>query len=418
MLGPVTYGAIKANPADPVKQLLRPISNRTANQWTEFQGNGDNQTWDELDEGVEDLEGNPIHDGDTTSWISQLGGVGTYVLSNNIEAGVDPGTRVGHILRYAVRESDVEGSGELVIRPVMDASNPSGSILPGWIVIDGGTTYKVYEYQVPAADMDNIQNYSEINIGLESYSPDGTRRLILSAMELEVPPPGTGFYDSLTDELKGLWGMEEDENNLRLDSSGSGLHLTPGNPISAVSGLQGNAADLTGGTPPDHFYHTGNAAFAPSGDWTYMFTVYTPSVVTESYIMTSGNEQLTLFTDDNHRVRITVPGGSYTSPNGLFPVGTWATMFLWYEKAVNQIYIQWNGRITTNELIRVTPSGTFTWNASQPFYIGAFRPATLPRPWIGQIDTTALWHRILSLQERQWLYNSGAGRSVAEILGN
>lgn len=66
MLGPLTYGAIKANPADPVKQLLRPISNRTANQWTEFQGNGDNQTWDELDEGVEDLEGNPIHDGDTT----------------------------------------------------------------------------------------------------------------------------------------------------------------------------------------------------------------------------------------------------------------------------------------------------------------------------------------------------------------
>lgn len=418
MLGPVTYGAIKANPADPVKQLLRPISNRTANQWTEFQGNGDNQTWDELDEGVEDLEGNPIHDGDTTSWISQLGGVGTYVLSNNISPGVDPGTRVGHKLRYAIRESDVVGSDGLFIRAVMEASNPSGSIGPISVAIDGGTDYKVYEAQVPAAGMDNIQNYEEISIGLESYSPNGTRRHILSAMELEVPPPGTGFFTSLTQELKGLWGMEEDELSDRLDSSGNGLHLTPNSPLSAITGLQGNAVDLGGGTPPDHLTHTGHADFAPTGDWTYMITFYTPSVVSEAYILTAPGEQLTLFTDDNRRLRVAVPGGVYTSPNNLLPLSTWVTAFLWYEKAVHQVYLQFNSRITSNEPIRVTPPGSFTWNASQPFRLGTFRPTSVPRPFIGRIDTTALWHRILSLQERQWLYNNGTGRSVAEILAN
>jgi RHS repeat-associated protein len=101
------------------------------------------------------------------------------------------------------------------------------------------------------------------------------------------------------------------------------------------------------------------------------------------------------------------PNSAYVD-SGAVTANAWHTVFAWQEAANNTINIQVdNGPVTT---VGLSSKST---DSSNPLSIGAFPNGSTELD--GRIDEVAIYKRVLTAQERTWLYNSGQGRSYAEV---
>jgi len=214
--------------------------------------------------------------------------------------------------------------------------------------------------------------------------------------------------------LLAYWKMDE-TSGARVDVQGTHDLAEVNGPISSVSGLIGNAAQLpvpedgTVGfqTPDDPDLNLGDSNFTIAG-WAYIEqdTGNLQAFFTKGRI-TQFKRQYFVFYDggsDRFQFQVSSNGIALTSLTSSIAVSlnTFVFVVCWHDSVNDEIVIQINnttpetlshsgGIATTDEVVRVGRE-----------FSSAFG-------WPGRIDEVGFWGRILTTQERTDLYNGGAG---------
>jgi hypothetical protein len=99
-------------------------------------------------------------------------------------------------------------------------------------------------------------------------------------------------------------------------------------------------------------------------------------------------------------------GGNATVPNGTVSANVWYFFTLWADAVGNYVSIN-NGTVYSS----LTPGN---YGIKTSFRFGVDRNLATNSLLGGSVDETAIWSRVLTADERTFLYNSGAGRTYAE----
>lgn len=113
------------------------------------------------------------------------------------------------------------------------------------------------------------------------------------------------------------------------------------------------------------------------------------------------SDRLTLITS-NDGTTLQLAQAGIGSPS----LATWYYVVAWYEGS--SIYIQANNGAVSS--VGGPAAGVF--DSTSPFTIGAFG-ATPAQFWDGRLAHVGLWRRVLTADERRWLYNNGNGFDLA-----
>ncbi|MBI3175222.1 MAG: hypothetical protein HYZ25_15965 [Chloroflexi bacterium] len=241
----------------------------------------------------------------------------------------------------------------------------------------------------------------------ETYKYDPTTGNMASkAGTVAAPNPGLNG-------LAGWWSLNE-TSGVRADSYGSN-HLTASGTVNSVTGKQGNAASFSASTPgvltandtPQistgdidftlfaHFYltsSTGSTVLLNKGQAGY------PNI--QDYALIQSGTTL-IFRVGNGSTNATVTSSSFT-------LNAWHTVAAWHDSVNNTINIQ----VDNGTPVSASYSGG-AMDTTYPLTIGAHVGQSYV--FNGRVDEVALYKRVLNTNERTWLYNSGNGRTYAEL---
>jgi hypothetical protein len=94
--------------------------------------------------------------------------------------------------------------------------------------------------------------------------------------------------------------------------------------------------------------------------------------------------------------------------------GSWIFVQFWTDKTNNLMYVQVDNNAATSASFT---SGACDQSSTGALSLGRFNNAT--HYYLdGSLDEVFLYNRIPSQDEREWLYNSGAGRQYCEVVNN
>lgn len=218
-----------------------------------------------------------------------------------------------------------------------------------------------------------------------------------------------------TTGLISWWSLDETSGN-RADSHGSNT-LTDNNTVLSAAGKQGNAADFERDNT-EYLSIVDNAGLS-TGDIDFTVGGW---VKNES--LTNTNTVIAKRDDSDYEYSL---GTSNTGPNHQFffqinaPVtvyegnaistGVWYFVVAWHDATNDLIYIQVNNGTAASQ----ATGGSAPSDTTAPFIIGNNNVSATPRPHDGLIDELFFYKRILTADERTWLYNAGAGRAYSEL---
>jgi len=216
---------------------------------------------------------------------------------------------------------------------------------------------------------------------------------------------------SLLTDLVAWWSLDE-TSGTRADSHGS-FDLTDNNTVGYTTGKQGNAASIVAANDEylSHAHHVdlrmGDRDFTVAG-WFY----YTSSSETSAGIVMKGDTasgdgwavQRSSTSSNIVGIARNATNTAYVlTPVIAAAVDTWHFFIFEFDTATDTLSLETNrGTPTTNTLT----NGSYA-SETEPFQIGANTPGT--RHIDGYIDEVAIWHRILTSDEKDALYNSGSG---------
>jgi len=228
---------------------------------------------------------------------------------------------------------------------------------------------------------------------------------------------------TLSTDLVAYWKLNE-SSGTRFDSKGNNHLNDPGNNVTSISGKIGNAANFTN-SRNQHLNISDNLALS-MGDinFTIACWVYFDSLADDRFILTKsaslsaanpggeyslefdagGNGKLQFAvrnTADNAGTIITTTGG-FGTPN----IKIWYLIVGWHDSANDEIAIQIN-----NGIVNKTVHTGGVKDANNNFLIGAASHLDLgpTRGMDGRIDECGIWKKVLTVQERAYLYNNGNG---------
>lgn len=227
--------------------------------------------------------------------------------------------------------------------------------------------------------------------------------LLLSfvVLALVFSPAAAQTPGNLTTGLVSCWDMEE-ASGTRYDAYGSN-DLTDNNTVGQAVGLINNAADFVEANAESL---TGSAV---SGDVSGYVLVYVPDAST-------GDNDVFMSTFD------------YTVPNGWTIKYRDSYFSLSLADGANTVSVNSTTVSSPGWYTVVFDTSTHLLSVDDTDYNGA---GTLQAstngltfglqsgggsPFQGRVDTSALWSASLTSAQRTWLYNSGAGRSCADII--
>jgi len=216
-------------------------------------------------------------------------------------------------------------------------------------------------------------------------------------------PPGTV-------QMVGCWSMDE-TSGTRFDSSPNRYNLLDGNTVGSSAGHVGNSAEFITANR-EYLSHASNADLTGGNTdlywagWVYNVPgmVNYGSVISKSTV--TGHEYLLYFDANNL-------GGLYIN-SGAQPVTTYLSNYTWYfieAKYDNAGHVA--GLAINNSPWITAASPTDITGTVGEFWIGGSLAAGGAYFWNGRIDEVVMYRRILSDDERAWLYNYGDGRSCA-----
>ena len=230
---------------------------------------------------------------------------------------------------------------------------------------------------------------------------------------------------AIYDNLISYWELEE-SSGTRADSHGSN-HLTDNNTVAQATGKVGEAADLETSNSeylsivPGADLQVGDVDFTCCG-WINIEAVGTtsgrfivgqwanagPSDDTDSWYVNFRDHPSD---GDDFSSSISTDGGTLVGfdDGGGHGAGTWFFLVLWFDSTANTWNLQVdNGTITSAATGANAPSTTNT-----PFTLGAHAgPGSY---FDGLLDQWGFWKKVLSSAEKTFLYNSGNGRSYADL---
>jgi hypothetical protein len=228
----------------------------------------------------------------------------------------------------------------------------------------------------------------------------------------------------LTDDLKAFWELEE-ASGTRADSHSVGPYdLTDNNTVTSTTGKVGNAAsfeesnqewlsrastaDLQGGNTD----FTVMAWFRPDENLTSIAMAVVGKVDTGNV----ANFEYVLELSVSPRLNFRVGDGSTTlavdcTNGGTISTATWYLGFGWHDSVNNVIGVALYGGSSSTANTSAWTTGVAS--SSEDFRIG--RIASQYSYFDGEIDQVGFWRRVLSSQDRDDLYNSGAGLSYAAM---
>jgi len=230
-------------------------------------------------------------------------------------------------------------------------------------------------------------------------------------------PPRRPAY-ALSDSLIAYWKLEE-ASGTRYDElngcGGSGCDLTDNNTVTQNTGIIGNAGQFTAANY-EYLSHVDDADLS-TGDIDFIIAAWV-MLDSKSAIRTFVSKSAGLATiqieyalwyyDGSDRFRMSVHNGSSTSASitansfGSPSIGVWYFLAGWHDSIANQICISVNNGTTDC----VADIGG--WDSDRTFRIGDSNDGSAQSD-DGRIDSVGFWKRVLTSDERTWLYNSGAG---------
>jgi hypothetical protein len=224
----------------------------------------------------------------------------------------------------------------------------------------------------------------------------------------------------LKDDLKGYWPLNEASGNA-LDAHGSNT-LTDNNTVASAAGKVGNARDFESGNS-ESFSIADNTDLSVQdipftiAAWVNFesFGAIRPIVAKWqtagqfSYELAYSTFLNRLFfgVSNDGSSEVVVAANVLGAPS----TSTWYFVVAWHDPAANTINIQVNNG-TANSASH--SAGVF--DGTSAFTIGAKDNATLFMD--GLIDEVGFWKRLLTADEKTFLYNSGNGRAYADFAPN
>lgn len=225
---------------------------------------------------------------------------------------------------------------------------------------------------------------------------------------------------AVIDNLISYWSLDEASGNA-LDAKGSNA-LTDHGSVGSATGVISGARSFSGSG--QYFSHSDNSDLSLGTDTAFSFAFWAKDaadcsnrgLVTKAvsgpdssagYVIWISGTTLS-FTIGNGSSSATVSG----DPNFTFvnpPHNVWHYVVAWHDPVSDTI----NYQIDNGTPLTTSWSGG-TADEGGEFQLGGFTAWSIP--WSGNIDEVGFWKKALTLDERTWLYNSGSGRSYADIV--
>lgn len=220
----------------------------------------------------------------------------------------------------------------------------------------------------------------------------------------------------LLTNLISYWELNE-TSGTRYDAHGTN-HLTDNNTVGYAAGVVGNAASFVGAN--NEYLKVDNNASLETGDidftvggWIRLSSKAANAGMISKFSYGTREDYVAYYSVTTDRLRFMVGNGTTSHQSlsadqlGSPSLDTWYFLVGWHDATANTINIQVNDGAVDSA------STTITLGASDLYLtFGNYGSGYLT----GYLDTVALWKRVLTADERTWLYNSGAGRSYADIL--
>jgi Concanavalin A-like lectin/glucanases superfamily len=219
--------------------------------------------------------------------------------------------------------------------------------------------------------------------------------------------------------LQAFWELGE-ASGTRNDSHGTN-HLTDNNTVSSTTGKVGNAADFERDNT-EYLSIADNAALSMGDiDFSIAGWVQFESLTADDQVLISKGDlfayataefSLELTASDLLRFYV----GDGTASDSVIDIvtistATWYFFYAYHEAATNQMGISVNdGTVTTGDCGGSYDSGLELTLGRWANFAGGYHD--------GLLDQVGIWKRLLTPAEVTFLYNSGSGRSYAEMLDN
>lgn len=236
---------------------------------------------------------------------------------------------------------------------------------------------------------------------------------------------GIALSRGLITNLGGWWEMDEVSSN-RANSLPNGPKLIDVNSVGSALGCDGigNAADFVAAS--SQYLRCGNtAALSPNGaiPFTVVFFLRETTISTQRHIyqgngLSAAVDEYSVFTLSNRiQMRISNGAGYTTLVYGIVNpilINTWYFVAAWRDVVNNVIGVRLNALASATASF---PGSSNVPNTGSEFTVGALNANGARSDFTnGRIDKAGFWkNRLLTSAELDFLYNSGNGRSYAEL---
>jgi hypothetical protein len=220
-------------------------------------------------------------------------------------------------------------------------------------------------------------------------------------------------------DLVAYYSLDEASGNA-IDAHGAN-DLTDTNTVGAASGKVSGARDFENGSDED-FVIADNADMSLGADtpftwagWAYNEQDFQASTDILAKGTAGNGMAYCVYISGGFRFSLLVGNGSSNqtvSDNTVFPTpaGTWFFIVAKHDPVANLL------KIKVNDGTEVTAAWSGgTQNEGGSFYLGSSNGENVVG-WDGLLDEWGFWKKVTSDSEDTWLYNSGSGRSYADIV--
>jgi len=209
------------------------------------------------------------------------------------------------------------------------------------------------------------------------------------------------------------------DNNTVTGTTGTGNHLTDNNTVTSTTGKRGTAGQFTQANT-EYLSHTDNADLSTGDiDFTYaLWLQIDPTVdssITAKYRGTGDQREWYLryspggtnrfkflvSSDGTSGANVTIDADSF----GAASASTWYFLVVWHDSVNNNINIQ-----VDNGAIDTLAHSLGVNDSTAQFNMGAEDGGNTTE---GIVDEAGFWKKVLSADEKTFLYNGGSGRSYS-----
>ena len=227
-----------------------------------------------------------------------------------------------------------------------------------------------------------------------------------------------GDGDNLKTDLIAWYDLDE-ESGTRYDETDNSHDLTDNNSCGYDTGVVGNSADMIASNS-EYLSAADHADFSPvDGDMSIMvwfradnYSSNQGLVAKRRFSNSTGEYYLQLDTASNLEWR-TVDASDDSSANcelvSSLSTDTWYMVVVQRDGSEDKNYVYLNGNTSSQEC---GGNGDMA-DREEDFWIGRVASSYFD----GEIDLVAYWDRMLTSDERTWLYNSGSGRQYSDLPG-